>query len=258
MFCTTPRSRCFWRARSSSGTPSSASCRICRPIWWCRRTMRRSSICAKSMPCAARPDGCARRSRARSPDRSATSPPMTASRRAPIFRLSRASTACRCRTRSRSRTKQRCARCSNWCRCRSCSRAMAAGAGRAPSWSRGIEAGIAAYHRITGASQVTKLWKEQNKLHRLSDLLQPRSRAVLAPAIYRRRPRQALGRVPRRQGAGRGQRRAARRHRPGHGGEDHPPPGDGRDRRASWSRRSIFPASSASISCSSTPRASPG
>ncbi|MGH6979701.1 MAG: hypothetical protein ACREFC_00700, partial [Stellaceae bacterium] len=43
---------------------------------------------------------------------------------------------------------------------------------------RGIEAGIAAYHRVTGASQVTKLWKEQNKLHRLSDLLQPRTRAV--------------------------------------------------------------------------------
>ncbi|HXE17043.1 MAG TPA: hypothetical protein VN632_07425 [Stellaceae bacterium] len=43
---------------------------------------------------------------------------------------------------------------------------------------RGIDAGIAAYHRVTGATQVTKLWKEQNRLHRLSDLLQPRSRAV--------------------------------------------------------------------------------
>ena len=43
---------------------------------------------------------------------------------------------------------------------------------------RSMETGIAAYHRVTGASQVTKLWKEQNKLHRLSDLLQPRSRTV--------------------------------------------------------------------------------
>jgi hypothetical protein len=43
---------------------------------------------------------------------------------------------------------------------------------------RSMEAGIAAYHRVTGASQVTKLWKEQNKLHRLSDLLQPRLRTV--------------------------------------------------------------------------------
>jgi hypothetical protein len=44
---------------------------------------------------------------------------------------------------------------------------------------RSMEAGVAAYHRITGASHVTKLWKEQNKLHRLSDLLQPRLRSVL-------------------------------------------------------------------------------
>ncbi len=43
---------------------------------------------------------------------------------------------------------------------------------------RSLEGGIAAYHRVTGAAQVTNLWKEQNKLHRLSDLLQPRLRAV--------------------------------------------------------------------------------
>lgn len=43
---------------------------------------------------------------------------------------------------------------------------------------RSLEAGVAAYHRVTGAPQVTKLWKEQNKLHRLSDLLQPRLRRV--------------------------------------------------------------------------------
>ncbi len=44
---------------------------------------------------------------------------------------------------------------------------------------RGVDAGIAAYHRATGAVQVGKLWKEQNTLHRLSDLLQPRQRAVV-------------------------------------------------------------------------------
>lgn len=43
---------------------------------------------------------------------------------------------------------------------------------------RSMEGGIAAYHRVTGASQVTKLWRDQNKLHRLSDLLQQRLRTV--------------------------------------------------------------------------------
>jgi len=44
---------------------------------------------------------------------------------------------------------------------------------------RSLEAGIAAYHRVTGATQVTKLWKEQNTLHRLSDLLQTRQRSLV-------------------------------------------------------------------------------
>lgn len=43
---------------------------------------------------------------------------------------------------------------------------------------RSMEGGVAAYHRITGTSQVTKLWRDQNKLHRLSDLLQQRLRIV--------------------------------------------------------------------------------
>jgi hypothetical protein len=43
---------------------------------------------------------------------------------------------------------------------------------------RSLEAGVAAYYRVTGATQVAKLWKEQNKLHRLSDLLQTGPRTV--------------------------------------------------------------------------------
>jgi hypothetical protein len=52
-------------------------------------------------------------------------------------------------------------------------------AGSRAEMVRSMESGIASYHRVTGAPQVTKLWKEQHRLHRLSDLLQPRPRTVL-------------------------------------------------------------------------------
>src|SRR6185437_9656041 len=62
----------------------------------------------------------------------------------------------------------------------------------------------------------------------------------VAPAIYRQRPCEALGGVPRRQSAGRGQRRTARRRRPSHGGEDHSPPDDGRNCRLRGSDSQSF------------------